>query len=221
MPAAGQVPDDGSGEVRVLHWNIHSWRDESGAPNTGAVIELISRTKPHAVSLVEVDETWSAPVVLPPCCSSSLALFATGYVAMTRHITNAGAFYKAHMFARTCVTLPLPGEILEVLQNYLRLERPLTNSPYLFISLKGRRRGQPMTPVWTPLAIPPSSIAEHGSFRQSAPISTYFRSGHGARGHLLTRPPAPHGSCADSHHHALCPTGAPGHLARDRRVGKE
>src|ERR1019366_3785005 len=62
MPAAGQVPDDGSGEVRVLHWNIHSWRDESGAPNTGAVIELISRTKPHA-----------------------------------------GAFYKAHMFARTCV----------------------------------------------------------------------------------------------------------------------
>jgi hypothetical protein len=32
-----------------------------------------------------------------------LALFATGYVAMTRHITNAGAFYKAHMFARTCV----------------------------------------------------------------------------------------------------------------------
>src|ERR1022692_3218436 len=111
-------------------------------------------------------------------------------------------------------TLPLPSEILEVLQNYLRLERPLTNSPYLFISLKGRRRGQPMTPVWTPLAIPPSSIAEHGSFRQSAPISTYFRSGHGARGHLLTRPPAPHGSCADSHHHALCPTGAPGHLAR-------
>jgi site-specific recombinase XerD len=43
-------------------------------------------------------------------------------------------------------TLPLPGEILEVLQSYLRLERPLTNSPYLFVSLKGRRRGQPMTP---------------------------------------------------------------------------
>lgn len=42
-------------------------------------------------------------------------------------------------------TLPLPGEIMEVLQSYLRLERPLTNSPYLFVSLKGRRRGQPMT----------------------------------------------------------------------------
>jgi len=41
--------------------------------------------------------------------------------------------------------LPLPGEILETFQNYLRLERPLTNSPYLFVSLKGRRRGQPMT----------------------------------------------------------------------------
>ncbi len=44
-------------------------------------------------------------------------------------------------------TLPLPSEIMEVLQSYLRLERPLTNSSYLFISLKGRRRGQPMTPA--------------------------------------------------------------------------
>ena len=43
--------------------------------------------------------------------------------------------------------LPLPGEIMEVLQSYLRLERPLTNSPSLFVSLKGRRRGQPMTPA--------------------------------------------------------------------------
>jgi integrase len=41
--------------------------------------------------------------------------------------------------------LPLPPEILEVLGNYLRLERPLTNSPALFVSLKGRQRGQPLT----------------------------------------------------------------------------
>jgi hypothetical protein len=40
--------------------------------------------------------------------------------------------------------LPLPAETVEVLQNYLRLERPLTNSPSLFVSLKGRQRGQPM-----------------------------------------------------------------------------
>jgi integrase/recombinase XerD len=41
--------------------------------------------------------------------------------------------------------VPLAPEILEVLGNYLRLERPLTNSPALFVSLKGRQRGQPMT----------------------------------------------------------------------------
>jgi integrase/recombinase XerD len=41
--------------------------------------------------------------------------------------------------------LPLPAETIEVLQNYLRLERPLTNSPTLFVSLKGRHRGHPMT----------------------------------------------------------------------------
>ena len=41
--------------------------------------------------------------------------------------------------------LPLPPETLEVLQNYLRLERPLTNSSSLFVSLKGRQRGRSMT----------------------------------------------------------------------------
>ena len=29
----------------------------------------------------------------------------------------------------------------------VHLERPLTNSPCLFVSLKGRRRGQPITPA--------------------------------------------------------------------------
>lgn len=41
--------------------------------------------------------------------------------------------------------LPLPAETLQVLDHYLRLERPLTNSPALFVSLKGRQRGRPMT----------------------------------------------------------------------------
>lgn len=41
--------------------------------------------------------------------------------------------------------LPLPPEAIQALQNYLRLERPLTNSPALFVSLKGRQRGQAMT----------------------------------------------------------------------------
>lgn len=43
--------------------------------------------------------------------------------------------------------VPLPPETLEVLTNYLRLERPLTHSSALFVSLKGRQRGQPMTPA--------------------------------------------------------------------------
>jgi site-specific recombinase XerD len=43
--------------------------------------------------------------------------------------------------------LPLPADTIQALQNYLRLERPLTNSPSLFVSLKGRQRGQAMTPA--------------------------------------------------------------------------
>lgn len=41
--------------------------------------------------------------------------------------------------------LPLPGETIQTLQNYLRLERPPTNSSVLFVSLKGPQRGLPMT----------------------------------------------------------------------------
>jgi integrase/recombinase XerD len=43
--------------------------------------------------------------------------------------------------------VPLPADIVEVLGNYLRLERPLTNSPALFVCLKGPQRGQPVTPA--------------------------------------------------------------------------
>ena len=62
--------------------------------------------------------------------------------------------------------LPLPGEIMEVLQSYLRLERPLTNSPYLFVSLKGRRRGQPMTPAGL------RSLFRHHRLRSQVPTPT-------------------------------------------------
>ena len=43
--------------------------------------------------------------------------------------------------------LPLPSDLLEVLGHYLRLERPLTNAPALFVCLKGQSRGQPMSPA--------------------------------------------------------------------------
>lgn len=43
--------------------------------------------------------------------------------------------------------LPLPTEIVEVLEKYLKLERQPTNSSFLFVSLKGRRRGRAMSPA--------------------------------------------------------------------------
>ena len=49
------------GQLRMLHWNIHSWRDASGAPNRAAVAAVIRRTAPDVVSLVEVQESWGIP----------------------------------------------------------------------------------------------------------------------------------------------------------------
>ena len=42
---------------------------------------------------------------------------------------------------------PLPPETIRLLQSYLKTERPLTNQPEVFVSLKGRARGKAMTPA--------------------------------------------------------------------------
>jgi integrase/recombinase XerD len=68
--------------------------------------------------------------------------------------------------------LPLPGEIIEVLQSYLRLERPLTNSPHLFVSLKGCRRGQPMTSAGL------RSLFRHHRLRSDVPAANPHRFRH-------------------------------------------
>lgn len=51
-------------ELRILHWNIHSWRDPSGTSNLEAVISLVQDIRPDVISLVEVDEEWGMPAVL-------------------------------------------------------------------------------------------------------------------------------------------------------------
>jgi integrase len=43
--------------------------------------------------------------------------------------------------------LPLPPETIRILQCYLKTERPLTNTPQVFVSLKGRARGGPLKPA--------------------------------------------------------------------------
>lgn len=43
--------------------------------------------------------------------------------------------------------LPLPPETIRLLQCYLCSERPLTNAAEVFVSLKGRARGNPITPA--------------------------------------------------------------------------
>jgi endonuclease/exonuclease/phosphatase family metal-dependent hydrolase len=51
-------------ELTILHWNVHSWRDEAGRPNHEAVLRLIGQTSPDMVSLVEVSEPWGSPAAL-------------------------------------------------------------------------------------------------------------------------------------------------------------
>jgi endonuclease/exonuclease/phosphatase family metal-dependent hydrolase len=42
----------------MLHWNIHSWRDDRNVPNEAAVEGLVRDLRPDAVSLTEVSTAW-------------------------------------------------------------------------------------------------------------------------------------------------------------------
>jgi endonuclease/exonuclease/phosphatase family metal-dependent hydrolase len=42
----------------MLHWNIHSWKDDRTAPNQSAVEGLIRDLRPDTVSLTEVSTEW-------------------------------------------------------------------------------------------------------------------------------------------------------------------
>ena len=68
--------------------------------------------------------------------------------------------------------LPLPAETLQVLENYLHLERPLTNSPALFVSLKGCQRGHPMTAAGL------RSLFRHHRLRSRVPQANPHRLRH-------------------------------------------
>jgi len=68
--------------------------------------------------------------------------------------------------------LPLPPEIIEVLEKYLRLERPLTHSCSLFVSLKGRQRGRAMTPAGL------RSLFRHHRMRSQVPHANPHRFRH-------------------------------------------
>jgi integrase/recombinase XerD len=43
--------------------------------------------------------------------------------------------------------LPLDPQTIKVIECYLRMERPKTSSPFLFLVLKGPHRGEPLTPA--------------------------------------------------------------------------
>jgi endonuclease/exonuclease/phosphatase family metal-dependent hydrolase len=51
--------------LRILHWNVHSWKDDAGQPSFAAIAGFIAGQDPDVVSLVEVSEPWAAPGRLP------------------------------------------------------------------------------------------------------------------------------------------------------------
>lgn len=68
--------------------------------------------------------------------------------------------------------LPLPPEIVPVLQKYLLIERPVTTCLSLFVCLKGPRRGQPLTAAGL------RSLFRHHRLRSRIPLANPHRFRH-------------------------------------------
>src|SRR5262245_31342947 len=109
--------------------------------------------------------------------------------------------------------LPLPQEILEVLDKYLQLERPLTNSSFLFVSLKGGQRGRAMTDAGLRSLFRHHRLRSQVHHAKRASVPPYLWRRYGSRRHLPARAATSDGAFPDPHHHALRPTRTPGCLA--------
>jgi site-specific recombinase XerD len=68
--------------------------------------------------------------------------------------------------------LPLPPETIRILQCWLKTERPLTDTPEVFVSLKGKARGQAMTPAGL------RSLFRHHRSKSSVPQANPHRFRH-------------------------------------------
>jgi site-specific recombinase XerD len=68
--------------------------------------------------------------------------------------------------------LPLPPETIRILQCWLKTERPLTDAPEVFVSLKGKARGQAMTPAGL------RSLFRHHRSKSSVPQASPHRFRH-------------------------------------------
>jgi integrase len=101
--------------------------------------------------------------------------------------------------------LPLAPETVELLDHYLRLERPSITDTAVFVSLKGRARHAHET---RGLAVTLPSSPHHHRCHPCQPTSVppHVRLRHDPSRCEFARAHATHGSLADSDHPGLCPT---------------
>ena len=115
--------------------------------------------------------------------------------------------------------LPLAPETTQLLDHYLRLERPDPCSAALFVVLKGPARGTRMTPAGLRSLFRYHRQHHRHPAGQPAPVQTHLRFRHGARRHQPARADAVDGSRRHRNHPALCAGLAAGRLpsVRPRR----
>ena len=100
--------------------------------------------------------------------------------------------------------LPLAPETTQLIDHYLRLERPDPCSAALFVVLKGPARGTRMTPAGLRSLFRHHRRHHRHPTGQPAPLQAHLRLGYGACRHQPARAHAVDGSRRHRNHPALC-----------------
>jgi site-specific recombinase XerD len=132
-----------------------SW-DPFGYGKRGHVVAALRLKQPRRVvvplSVEEVSRFWRSFRTYRDISIIALMLFdgLRSREVMELHLEDlclSQAQLRVHGKGNRDRIMPLADAIVDVVQPYIQLERPLTSTPYLFVSLKGSHRGRPMTPA--------------------------------------------------------------------------
>lgn len=136
--------------------HAYSSRDPFGYGRRGRLVAALRLKQPRRVvvplSVEEVSQFWRSFRAYRDISIIALMLFdgLRSREVMDIQQEDLGlsqAQLRIHGKGNRDRILPIANTIVDVLQLYIELERPLTSTPYLFVSLKGSHRGRPMTPA--------------------------------------------------------------------------
>mgnify|MGYP001561578185 FL=1 len=139
--------------LRRSWWTPPGWQSRRG--RTAVAADLRLRVPPRVIeplSMEQVRRFWSSFRTARDIAVVGLMLLngLRSCEVLSLELADlllSEALLRVHGKGAKVRLMPLPPETIRLLDCYLKTERPLTNAARVFVSLKGKARGKPMTPA--------------------------------------------------------------------------